>query len=126
MNDNDTKRHSRLTSILTQLQTKRLLTASELANMFLDSNRTIYRDMKALEQAGVPILTEDGKGYTLMEGYRIPPVMFTESEANALIIAEQLILKNKHASFVKEYFGSNQQNKISFKKQHERQSKLTF
>ncbi len=94
--------------------------------MFLDSNRTIYRDMKALEQAGVPILTEDGKGYTLMEGYRIPPVMFTESEANALIIAEQLILKNKHASFVKEYFGSNQQNKISFKKQHERQSKLTF
>lgn len=103
MNDNDTKRLSRLTAILTQLQTKRLLTASELANKFLVSNRTIYRDIKALEQAGVPILTEEGKGYTLMEGYRIPPVMFTESEANALITAEQLILKNKDASFVKEY-----------------------
>lgn len=38
-----------------------------------------------------------------MEGYRIPPVMFTESEANALVTAEQLILKNKDASFVKEY-----------------------
>lgn len=48
-------------------------------------------------------MTEDGKGYTLMDGYRIPPVMFTESEANALITAEQLILKNKDASFVKEY-----------------------
>jgi len=102
MNDN-TKRLSRLTTILTQLQTKRLLTASELANKFSVSNRTIYRDIKVLEEAGVPILTEEGKGYFLMEGYRIPPVMFTESEANALITAEQLILKNKDASLVKEY-----------------------
>jgi len=101
--NNDTKRLSRLTAILTILQTKRLLTASELANKFSVSNRTIYRDIKALEQAGVPILTEEGKGYTLMDGYRIPPVMFTESEANALITAEQLILKNKDASLVKEY-----------------------
>ena len=103
MNDNDTKRLSRLTAILTQLQTKRLLTASELAKKFSVSIRTIYRDIKALEQADVPILTEDGKGYTLMEGYRIPPVMFTESQANALILAGQLVLKNKDASFVKDY-----------------------
>lgn len=103
MNDNDTKRLSRLIAILTQLQTKRLLTASELANKFLVSNRTIYRDIKALQEAGVPILTEEGKGYTLMDGYRIPPVMFSENEANALITAEQLVLKNKDASFVKHY-----------------------
>ncbi|OAE90411.1 helix-turn-helix transcriptional regulator [Flavobacterium psychrophilum] len=103
MSDNDTKRLSRLTAILTQLQTKRLLTATELADKFSVSVRTIYRDIKALEQAGIPVLTEEGKGYTLMDGYRIPPVMFTESEANALITAEQLILKNKDASFVKEY-----------------------
>jgi len=103
MKGNDTKRLSRLMAILTQLQTKRLLTASELANKFSVSSRTIYRDIKALEEAGVPILTEDGKGYILMEGYRVPPVMFTESEANALITAEQLILKNKDDSFVKEY-----------------------
>lgn len=103
MNDNETKRLSRLTSILTQLQTKRLITANQLAVKFSVSSRTIYRDIKALEQAGVPILTEEGKGYTLMEGYRIPPVMFTESEANALITAEKLIHKNKDASFVKEY-----------------------
>lgn len=103
MSDNDTKRLSRITAILTILQTKRLLTASELANKFSVSNRTIYRDIKALEQAGVPILTEEGKGYTLMDGYRIPPIMFSESEANALITAEQLVLKNKDASFVKDY-----------------------
>jgi predicted DNA-binding transcriptional regulator YafY len=103
MNDNDTKRLSRLTAILTQLQTKRLLTAPELANKFSVSVRTIYRDIKALEQAGIPVFTEEGKGYRLMEGYKIPPVMFTESQANALILAEQLVLKNKDASFIKDY-----------------------
>lgn len=103
MNDNDTKRLPRLTAILTQLQTKRLITATSLAEKFNVSVRTIYRDIKALEQAGVPILTEDGKGYTLMEGYKIPPVMFSESQANALILAEQLVLKNKDTSFIKDY-----------------------
>jgi len=103
MNENDTTRLSRLTAILTQLQTKRLLTATELAGKFSVSIRTIYRDIKALEQAGVPIITEDGKGYTLMEGYRVPPVMFTEAQANALITAEQLVLKNKDTSFIKDY-----------------------
>lgn len=103
MNDSDTKRLSRLTAILTQLQTSRLLTATQLAEKFSVSVRTIYRDIRALEQAGVPVLTEDGKGYTLMEGYRIPPIMFTEAQASALIMAEQLVLKNRDASFVKDY-----------------------
>ncbi|RWW92270.1 helix-turn-helix transcriptional regulator [Flavobacterium cerinum] len=103
MNDNDTKRLSRLTAILIQLQTKRLTTATSLAEKFNVSVRTIYRDIKALDEAGVPIMTEEGKGYTLMEGYRIPPVMFSESQANALILAEQLVLKNKDTSFIKDY-----------------------
>lgn len=103
MKENETKRISRLTAILTHLQTKRLVTASELANKFSVSIRTIYRDIRALEQAGVPIVTEEGKGYSLMEGYKIPPVMFTEAQANALIIAEQLVLKNKDTSFINDY-----------------------
>jgi len=103
MNDNDTKRISRLTAILTQFQTKRMVTASELAAKFSVSVRTIYRDIRALEQAGIPIFTEEGKGYSLMEHYRLPPVMFTENQANALILAEQLVLKNKDASFITDY-----------------------
>ncbi len=103
MINNDTKRLSRLTAILTQLQTKRILTSTALAEKFDVSVRTIYRDIRALEQAGVPILTEEGKGYSLMAGYKIPPVMFTESQANALILAEQLVLKNKDTSFIKDY-----------------------
>lgn len=103
MEYSEVNRLSRLTAILIQLQTKRIITSTELAQKFQVSKRTIYRDIKALENAGVPILTEEGKGYTLMDGYRIPPVMFTEKEANALILAEQLVLKNKDASFVKDY-----------------------
>ena len=103
MDNNDTKRLSRLTAILLQLQVKRITTAPGLAGKFNVSVRTIYRDIKALEQAGVPILMEEGKGYTLMEGYKIPPIMFSENQANALILAEQLVLKNKDSSFIKDY-----------------------
>lgn len=103
MNHSETKRLSRLTAILIQFQTKRIVTVTELSKKYQVSKRTIYRDIKALDNAGVPLITEEGKGYTLMEGYKIPPVMFTEEEANALILAEQLVLKNKDASFVKAY-----------------------
>jgi predicted DNA-binding transcriptional regulator YafY len=103
VNNNDTKRISRLTAIVTQLQTKRLVTAPELAAKFSVSVRTIYRDIRALEDAGIPIYVDEGKGYSLMEHYRLPPVMFTESEANALIIAEQLVLNNKDSSLIKDY-----------------------
>ena len=103
MEYHEVNRLSRLTAILIQFQTKRIVTASELSQKFQVTKRTIYRDIKALEKAGVPILTEEGKGYTLMEGYKIPPIMFTEKQANALILAEQLVLKNKDASFVKDY-----------------------
>lgn len=103
MADADIKRLARLTAILIQLQTKRLLTATALAEKFGVSVRTIYRDFRTLEQAGVPILTEEGRGYSLMEGYKIPPIMFSESQASALILAEQLVLKNKDSSLIKDY-----------------------
>ena len=103
MIDNDAKRISRLIAILTLLQSKRLITAAYLARKFRVTTRTIYRDIKALEQAGVPIVTEEGKGYSILEGYRIPPVMFTEREALALITGENIVLRQKDASFQKEF-----------------------
>ncbi|CAM1339858.1 helix-turn-helix transcriptional regulator [Tenacibaculum aestuarii] len=96
-------RLTRLTQIVTLLQSKRLLTARELADKFQVSLRTIYRDIRTLESSGIPVVTEEGKGYFLQEGYQLPPIMFSEEEANALITAEQLILKNKDASLVKKY-----------------------
>ena len=115
MLDNDTKRLSRLIAILTKLQTKQLLTATELSKKFSVSVRTIYRDMRALEQAGVPLETVEGKGYTLVEGYRIPPVMFTENQANALILAEQLVLKSKDKSFIRDYSEATEKIKAVLK-----------
>ena len=103
MDTTDTKRISRLTAIVTQLQTKRIVTAVALASKFSVSVRTIYRDIRALEEAGIPIVTEEGKGYTMMEHYRLPPIMFSEAEANALILAEQLVLKNNDTSFIQDY-----------------------
>jgi len=99
----DKPRLVRLTSILTQLQASRIVTAKNIAEKHNISIRTVYRDIRTLEQSGIPIITEEGKGYTLMEGYRLPPVMFTEEEASALMTAEQLILKNKDESFVEQY-----------------------
>jgi predicted DNA-binding transcriptional regulator YafY len=103
MDDKTTTRLARLTAILTQLQTKRLITARELAEKHQVSIRTIYRDIRSLEQSGVPIYTEEGLGYSLVEGYKLPPVSFNEEEANALITAEQLVARNKDESFVKNY-----------------------
>ena len=91
-------RLSRLTAIITQLQSKKIVTASYLAEKHHVSVRTIYRDIRTLENSGIPIITEEGKGYSIMEGYHLPPVLFTEDEANALITAEQLIIKNKDQS----------------------------
>lgn len=99
----DATRIARLTAILTRLQSGKLVTANQLAARFSVSIRTIYRDMKTLELAGVPVHTEEGKGYSLMEGYKLPPVMFTENEANALVTAAHLINKTNDTSLIDEY-----------------------
>ncbi len=103
MYDKDTKRLTRLTAILTQLQSKKIITSANLSSKFGVSTRTIYRDLKTLEEAGVPIVTEEGKGFSILDGYKIPPVMFTESEANALITAELIINSCKDQSLINEF-----------------------
>lgn len=99
--DADTSRLSRLTAIITILLSRRLVTATYLAERFGVSVRTIYRDIRAIEAAGLPVVTEEGRGYSIMEGYKLPPIMFTEEEACALITSEQLIVRNKDSSLKK-------------------------
>ena len=99
----DKPRLARLTAIITQLQSGMIITARAIAEKHKVSIRTVYRDIRTLEQSGIPIITEEGRGYSLMQGYKLPPIMFTEEEANALLIAEQLILKNKDASLSQYY-----------------------
>jgi predicted DNA-binding transcriptional regulator YafY len=86
-------RIDRVTAILIQLQSRKIVKAQDIADRFNISLRTVYRDINTLEEAGVPILGEAGVGYSLMEGYRLPPVMFTKEEAAAFLTAEKFVEK---------------------------------
>lgn len=86
-------RFDRITAILIQLQSKKVVKAQDLASRFGISLRTVYRDIRSLEEAGVPLYGEAGIGYSLVDGYRLPPVMFTPDEAIAFITAEKLMGK---------------------------------
>jgi predicted DNA-binding transcriptional regulator YafY len=86
-------RIDRLTAILIHLQSKRVVKAEEMASRFEISLRTIYRDVRALMEAGVPIGSEAGKGYFIVDGYHLPPVMFSQEEANAILMANKLVEK---------------------------------
>ena len=86
-------RFDRITAILIQLQSKKIVKAQDLADRFGTSLRTIYRDIRTLEEAGVPLYGEAGIGYSIVDGYRLPPIMFTQDEAVAFITAEKLMSK---------------------------------
>ncbi|WP_166332418.1 helix-turn-helix transcriptional regulator [Sphingobacterium chungjuense] len=85
------KRFDRILSIYIHLQTKRLVTSSELANRFNVSVRTIYRDVQSLLQAGIPIYGEAGTGYSMMPEFRLPAIPFTREEALSFVAAEKLV-----------------------------------
>ena len=84
-------RIDRLVAILIHLQGRRVTRAEEIAEEFATSIRTVYRDIAALAEAGVPIVGEAGVGYSIMRGYHLPPVHFTTEEATALITANILV-----------------------------------
>ena len=103
MHDFYGKKIDRVTAILTQLQSKNLVRAQDLANKFNVSLRTIYRDIKTLENAGIPVSGEAGSGYSMMEGYKLPPVMFTRDEVLSFITAEKLMQNFSHESLGQHY-----------------------
>lgn len=80
-------RIDRLNAILIHLQSKKRVTAQQIADRFEISVRSVYRDVKALQESGVPVIGDAGIGYSIMDGYRLPPVMFTAEEGSALLIA---------------------------------------
>ncbi len=115
---------SRLLSILTILKSKRIITGTELAKKFEVSTRTIYRDIKKLEASGVPVITIEGRGYSIMDGYMVAPIMFDEMEVHALITAEQLIAKTHDDSLIKHFEQTLQKIKSVFTSTLQSQSEL--
>lgn len=96
-------RFDRIVAILVMLQSKRIVTALEMAERFEVSQRTIYRDIRSLEEAGVPIVSEVGVGYSIMDGYKLPPVMFTKEEALSFVASEKLMHRFTDASLNQHY-----------------------
>ncbi len=84
-------RTDRLLAIMLHLQTRRYTRAEDLAERFELSVRTVYRDMQALCEAGVPVVSTPGYGYTLMSGYFLPPLMLTPEEAGVILLGAAFV-----------------------------------
>jgi predicted DNA-binding transcriptional regulator YafY len=84
----------RLLAIVLELQAHRWRRAEDLARTLETSKRTIYRDLVALGQAGVPVISTPGRGYALVEGYFLPPVSFTTDEATILSLGADVMAQS--------------------------------
>jgi predicted DNA-binding transcriptional regulator YafY len=84
------RRADRLFHIIQLIRGRRLTTAAWLAGRLEVSERTIYRDVADLQAQGVPLEGEAGVGYRLGAGFDLPPMMFTQDEAKALVASVRL------------------------------------
>uniref|UniRef100_C5CUP5 Helix-turn-helix type 11 domain protein n=1 Tax=Variovorax paradoxus (strain S110) TaxID=543728 RepID=C5CUP5_VARPS len=84
------RRADRLFQLVQIIRGRRLTTAAFLAQRLEVSERTVYRDVADLQHQGVPIEGEAGVGYRLGAGFELPPLMFTQDEASALVAAARL------------------------------------
>lgn len=115
-------RIDRLFGILLLLQTKKYVSADKIADQFQISTRTVYRDIKALLEQGVPISFEQPKGYYIVQGYFLPPVSFSSDEANALLIMERLVSRFADKSIFTNY--TSALNKVKAVLKHSQKEKL--
>jgi predicted DNA-binding transcriptional regulator YafY len=103
-------RIDRLFGILTLLQSKKYVPAEKIAERFGISVRTVYRDIKALGEQGIPVSFEQHRGYFIVQGYFLPPVSFSSEEANALLLVQSMVSGFTDQSIHKHY--SSALNKI--------------
>ena len=96
-------RIDRLSAILIMLQSSSSVKAKQITDRFDIGIRTVYRDLRALEEAGIPIIGDSKSGYSLVDGFKLPPLMFTQQEAFAFLIAEKLIDSFTDEEFKKDY-----------------------
>ena len=115
-------RIDRLFGILTTLQSRKFVTADQLANQFEISVRTVYRDVRALNEQGIPVSFEPHRGYFLVPGYFLPPISFTSDEANAMLLMESMIQGFADESIKSHY--SNALTKIRAVMQQSQKEKL--
>lgn len=96
-------RIDRLFGILVLLQSRKYITAEKIAATYGISARTVYRDMKALAEQGIPLSFEPHKGYYIVQGYFLPPIAFNSDEANALLLMERFVVGFADKSIAQHY-----------------------
>lgn len=117
-------RIDRLFGIHTLLQSKKYVLAEHIAEKFEISIRTVYRDLRALSEQGVPISFEPNKGYGVVQGYFLPPVSFNMEEANALLLMETIVYGFSDKSIQTNY--SSALNKVKNVLRSSQKEKLDF
>jgi predicted DNA-binding transcriptional regulator YafY len=85
------RRADRLFEIVQHLRGRRLTTAAQLAEWLEVSERTVYRDIAALMETGVPIDGEAGVGYRIHPDFDLPPIMFSHTEIEALVMGARFV-----------------------------------
>src|SRR5512141_3427598 len=98
------RKKSRMFALAEALRARRTgVTAQELADRFGVTLRTIYRDLEALQDAGMPIRADRGRGggYALDKSYQLPPVNFTAREAALLVALTRLAVEQRLMPFHK-------------------------
>lgn len=91
----------RLLSLALLFSSRRRMRAEDAAEQFGVSVRTVYRDIAALEEAGFPIVGTPGDGYHLGSGAHLKPLAVTPEEAEALVMATRLLLKDADEGLTK-------------------------
>jgi len=92
-------RTDRLLAIVLELQRHGAQRAEDLAATFETSKRTIYRDIQALCESGVPVVAQAGVGYSLVEGYFLPPLSFSTDEATMLLLGSEFVADSFDAQY---------------------------
>lgn len=101
-NERVLNRTERLFALVLLLQTRPNMTSRDLSEHFNVSRRTIFRDLRALGESGVPLTYADGGGYEILEGYQLPPLMLTAREAATLLLGTEFMKMQSDASLAKD------------------------
>lgn len=117
-------RIDRLFGIVTLLQSRKYVSVEIIAEKFEISTRTVYRDVKAINEQGVPLCFEAGKGYFIVQGYFLPPISFNNEEANALILMERFLNGFADRSIQKHYISAL--NKVKNVMRSQQKEQLEF
>jgi len=95
-------RTERLFALILLLQNRPSMTSRQLADHFGVSRRTIFRDLRALSESGVPLTYAEGGGYEILEGYQLPPLMLSAREAATLLVGTEFMKLQSDASLRKD------------------------